>query len=143
MAAWMAEAPRDREAAHQEQADFAHHADRMHDPDTRQLGFPIGAGRIEGVAKTRVKPRFAGSGMRGSQEGAKPWARSEPSRIPVGRTRSGPRDPSPNRHDEWPKRPITKVGHTHHWGCASFRTPGRGGLSRVKVPSGGWRHTYR
>ncbi len=70
MAAWMAEAPRDRETAYKEQAYFAHHADRMHDPDDRQLGFPIGSGRVEGVAKTLGKPRFAGSGMRWSHEGA-------------------------------------------------------------------------
>ena len=62
--------PRDRETAHKEPAYLARHADRMHDPDDRRLGFPIGSGRIEGVAKTLVKQRFAAGGMRGSHGGA-------------------------------------------------------------------------
>ena len=42
----------------------------MHYPDYRRIGLPIGSGRIEGVAKTLVKQRFAASGMRWSHGGA-------------------------------------------------------------------------
>ena len=65
-----AQEPRDRETWHKEQAYLAGHADGMHDPDSRRLGFPIASGRIESVAKTLVKQRFAASGMRWSYGGA-------------------------------------------------------------------------
>jgi hypothetical protein len=49
MAVWMAAAPRDRETAQKEPTYFTHHAHRMHDPDSRRLGVPLGSGGIEGA----------------------------------------------------------------------------------------------
>jgi len=76
MAPWMAQESRDRETAHKEQAYFAHHADRMHHPDYRRLGLPIGSGRIEGVANTLVQ-QLAHTGRWDEFWGTRPFAKPE------------------------------------------------------------------